>query len=114
MSRDGRKRRARHRDGDRRGADALPSATGVGAGAGSGAGGVGPHAGARKRAASPEQAYLLLGSAPIEGRLSGVVDIPNSCATVYIPTAIFDFPVAPSKSGPTRIDPGMGAPHASF
>ena len=26
---------------------------------------------------SPEQAYLLLGAAPIEGRLSGVVDIPN-------------------------------------
>ena len=63
---------------------------------------------------SPEQAYLLLGSAPIEGRLSGVVDIPNSCATVYIPTAIFDFPVAPSASGPYQIDPGMGAPHASF
>ena len=59
-------------------------------------------------------AYLLLGSAPIEGRLSGVVDIPNSCATVYIPTAIFDFPVAPSASGPYQIDPGMGAPHASF
>jgi formamidase len=63
---------------------------------------------------SPEQAYLLLGSAPIEGRLSGVVDIPNSCATVYIPTAIFDFPVAPSASGPYKIDPGMGAPRASF
>ncbi|GFP47388.1 hypothetical protein MKANGN_12660 [Mycobacterium kansasii] len=63
---------------------------------------------------SPEQAYLLLGSAPIEGRLSGVVDIPNSCATVYIPTAIFDFPVTPSASGPHRIDPGMGAPRASF
>jgi formamidase len=63
---------------------------------------------------SPEQAYLLLGSAPIEGRLSGVVDIPNSCATVYIPTAIFDFPVTPSASGPHKIDPGMGAPHASF
>ncbi len=63
---------------------------------------------------SPAQAYLLLGSAPIEGRLSGVVDIPNSCATVYIPTAIFDFPVTPSATGPHRIDPGMGAPHASF
>lgn len=63
---------------------------------------------------SPEQAYLLLGSAPIEGRLSGVVDIPNSCATVYIPTAIFDFPVTPSDAGPHRIDPGIGAPHASF
>ncbi|MFI9509352.1 formamidase [Nocardia sp. NPDC052566] len=62
---------------------------------------------------SPEQAYLLLGAAPIEGRFSGVVDIPNSCATVYIPTAIFDFPIAPSAAGPVAIDPGIGAPHAS-
>lgn len=59
---------------------------------------------------SKEQAYLLLGAAPIEGRFSGVVDIPNSCATVYIPTEIFDFDVRPSASGPFQIDPGMGAP----
>ncbi|WP_067886584.1 formamidase [Nocardia vaccinii] len=62
---------------------------------------------------SREQAYLLLGAAPIEGRFSGVVDIPNSCATVYIPTAIFDFPLAPSASGPVRIDPGIGAPRTT-
>ncbi|MDT7642495.1 MAG: formamidase [Pseudonocardiales bacterium] len=61
---------------------------------------------------SPEQAYLLLGAAPIEGRLSGVVDIPNSCATVYLPTAIFDFNVQPSASGPVRIDAGPGAPRS--
>jgi formamidase len=62
---------------------------------------------------SQEQAYLLLGAAPIEGRLSGVVDIPNSCATVYIPTAIFDFDVRPSAKGPHRINPGIGAPRAA-
>ncbi|MBL1076645.1 acetamidase/formamidase family protein [Nocardia sp. 2] len=62
---------------------------------------------------SREQAYLLLGAAPIEGRFSGVVDIPNSCATVYIPTAIFDFPITPTADGPVRIDPGVGAPHAA-
>jgi len=61
---------------------------------------------------SPEQAYLLLGAAPIEGRLSGVVDIPNSCATVYIPTAIFDFDITPSASGPVKVDPGIGACHS--
>jgi len=61
---------------------------------------------------APEQAYLLLGAAPIEGRLSGVVDIPNACATVYLATAIFDFPIAPSSHGPVRIDPGPGAPHS--
>ncbi len=63
---------------------------------------------------SPEQAYMILGAAPIEGRLSGVVDIPNSCSTVYIPTAIFDFDVRPSSKGPHTIDPGMGVPRASF
>ncbi|MDR1189268.1 MAG: acetamidase/formamidase family protein [Bifidobacteriaceae bacterium] len=62
---------------------------------------------------SPEQAYLLIGSAPVEGRLSGVVDIPNSCATIYLPTAIFDFDVRPSAAGPAKVDPGIGAPHAS-
>jgi len=62
---------------------------------------------------SPEQVYLMLGAAPIEGRLSGVVDIPNSCSTVYIPTSIFDFDVRPSAAGPFQIDPGIGAPHAA-
>ena len=61
---------------------------------------------------SKEQAYLLLGAAPIEGRFSGVVDIPNSCATVYLPTEIFDVDIRPSASGPMQVDPGMGAPRA--
>ncbi|EFV14881.1 formamidase [Segniliparus rugosus] len=61
---------------------------------------------------APEQAYMILGAAPIEGRLSGVVDIPNACATVYLPTAIFDFPVVPSAAGPVKIDPGIGVPRA--
>ncbi|MBB4661800.1 formamidase [Conexibacter arvalis] len=55
---------------------------------------------------APEQAYLILGAAPIEGRFSGVVDIPNSCATVYLPTAIFDFDIHPSADGPQRADRG--------
>jgi formamidase len=57
---------------------------------------------------------MILGAAPIEGRLSGVVDIPNSCSTVYLPTGIFDFDVEPSAGGPTRIDPGQGVPRSSF
>jgi len=56
------------------------------------------------------QAYMILGAAPIEGRLSGVVDIPNSCSTVYIPTGIFDFPVAPSSSGPHKVKSKMEVP----
>ena len=63
---------------------------------------------------SPEQAYMILGAAPIEGRLSGVVDIPNSCSTVYVPTAIFDFDVRPRASGPTRVPEGTSAPRATF
>lgn len=42
-----------------------------------------------------EQAYLLLSCAPVEGRVSGIVDIPNACCTVAIPTAIFDKPILP-------------------
>jgi formamidase len=42
-----------------------------------------------------EQAYLLLSCAPVEGRLSGVVDIPNACATLALPTAIFDKSILP-------------------
>lgn len=61
----------------------------------------------------PEQAYLLLGAAPIEGRFSGVVDVPNSCATVYLPTEIFDVDVRPSADGPAQVDPGPGVPTAA-
>jgi formamidase len=42
-----------------------------------------------------EQAYMLLSCAPIEGRLSGVVDIPNACATLALPTEIFDKKILP-------------------
>src|SRR5262249_22145445 len=62
---------------------------------------------------SPEQAYLLLGAGPIDGRLSGVVDIPNASATGYLPTAIFDFDGRQSAKGPHRIKPGIGAPRAA-
>jgi formamidase len=33
-----------------------------------------------------EQAYAILGTAPVEGHISGIVDIPNACATVYVPS----------------------------
>lgn len=42
-----------------------------------------------------EQAYLLLSCAPVEGRVSGIVDIPNACCTVAIPTEIFDKNILP-------------------
>lgn len=49
---------------------------------------------------SGEQAYLLLSAAPVEGRLSGVVDIPNACCTLALPTQIFDFDITPNSHGP--------------
>ena len=43
-----------------------------------------------------EQAYLLLSCAPVEGRISGIVDIPNACCTLAIPTEIFDKSILPT------------------
>jgi formamidase len=43
-----------------------------------------------------EQAYLLLSCAPVEGRLSGIVDVPNACCTLALPTAIFDKNILPT------------------
>ncbi len=59
------------------------------------------------------QAYMILGSAPIEGRFSGVVDIPNSCATVYIPRRIFDFDVAPGSDKPHQVTQGTQVPRSA-
>lgn len=42
-----------------------------------------------------EQAYMLLSTAPVEGRISGIVDIPNACCTLAIPMAIFDRDITP-------------------
>ncbi|AFY76546.1 MAG: acetamidase/formamidase family protein [Hydrococcus sp. C42_A2020_068] len=43
-----------------------------------------------------EQAYLLLSCAPVEGRVSGIVDIPNACCTLALPTEIFDKNILPT------------------
>ncbi|CAO4177768.1 formamidase [Methylorubrum aminovorans] len=51
---------------------------------------------------SGAQAYSILGTAPVQGHISGVVDIPNACATLWIPTGIFDFDINPSEAGPTK------------
>ncbi|MCM3740983.1 acetamidase/formamidase family protein [Oceanobacillus luteolus] len=42
-----------------------------------------------------EQAYMLLSTAPVQGHLAGVVDIPNTCATIGIPKAIFTKDILP-------------------
>jgi formamidase len=48
-----------------------------------------------------EQAYAILGTAPVEGRISGIVDIPNACATLWLPTEIFGFDITPGADGPS-------------
>ncbi|KAJ4958310.1 hypothetical protein NE237_025421 [Protea cynaroides] len=45
-----------------------------------------------------EQVYILLSCCPSEGRLSGIVDCPNACATLAIPTSIFDQDIRPKSS----------------
>ncbi|GAB4551836.1 MAG: acetamidase/formamidase family protein [Rhizobacter sp.] len=51
---------------------------------------------------SGAQAYSILGTAPVQGHISGVVDVPNACATLWLPTQIFDFDINPNASGPTK------------
>jgi len=51
---------------------------------------------------SGAQAYAILGTAPVQGHISGVVDIPNACATLWLPTEIFDFDVMPGADGPKK------------
>lgn len=62
---------------------------------------------------SGAQAYSILGTAPVQGHLSGVVDIPNSCATLWLPTEIFDFDIRPNAVGPQKfIDGSVDMPIA--
>jgi formamidase len=55
---------------------------------------------------SGSQAYAILGVAPVQGHISGVVDIPNACATLWLPTGIFDFDISPTAAGPTKMISG--------
>ena len=55
---------------------------------------------------SGAQAYSILGTAPCQGHISGVVDVPNACATLWLPTEIFDFDIMPSSAGPDQAHQG--------
>lgn len=60
---------------------------------------------------SRAQAYAILGCAPVQGHISGVVDIPNACATLWLPTEIFDFDIKPGADGPqTQASGSMDIP----
>jgi formamidase len=58
---------------------------------------------------SGEQAYMLISTAPCEGKISGIVDIPNACCTLHMPTEIFDFDIRPSATGPISAPRGAVA-----
>jgi formamidase len=45
---------------------------------------------------------MILGAAPVEGRVSGIVDIPNACCTIYLPTEIFQRDVEPMRYSVSR------------
>lgn len=62
---------------------------------------------------SGAQAYAILGTAPVQGHISGVVDIPNACATLWLPTDIFAFDMKPNADGPKRyLDGSVDVPLA--
>jgi len=62
---------------------------------------------------SGEQAYTIISTAPVEGRVSGVVDIPNACVSLYIPTSIFEFDIRPNAKGPQKMVKDGDLAHAS-
>ena len=49
---------------------------------------------------------MILGTAPIEGRISSIVDIPNACCTLWLPTEIFEFDIRPRRTGRNASSPG--------
>ncbi|WP_420963361.1 formamidase [Brucella sp. IR073] len=51
---------------------------------------------------SRAQAYAILGTAPVQGHISGVVDVPNACATLWLPLDIFEFDLKPGSEGPKQ------------
>ncbi|RXW19802.1 hypothetical protein EST38_g6056 [Candolleomyces aberdarensis] len=56
-----------------------------------------------------EQAYLLLSAAPIESHVGAIVDSPNACVTLAIPTGIFEQDILPKPEGLERTDYGQCA-----
>lgn len=59
------------------------------------------------------QGYAILGTAPCQGHISGVVDIPNACATLWLPTDVFEFDIMPGSDGPKKyLDGSVDVPLA--
>ncbi len=56
--------------------------------------------------ASTPQARAVLDTAPVQGDIRDVADILNACATLWLPTEIFEFDIGPSTAGPTKFSTG--------
>jgi len=56
-----------------------------------------------------EQIYLFLSAAPCEGRIYSIVDVPNACCTIGVPTEIFNFDVLPKEGGHKGVPMGQVA-----
>ncbi len=50
-----------------------------------------------------EQIYLLLSACPCEGRINSIVDVPNACCSLSIPTEIFNFEITPKSGGHSAV-----------
>lgn len=60
---------------------------------------------------SKEQAYLLISAIPVEGSIKSIVDFPNACCTVGIPTEVFNFDILPNENGPKVMVKGAHPPN---
>jgi formamidase len=55
-----------------------------------------------------EQGYFLLNALPMECRIAGIVDLPNTCVTVSVPNECFDIDIDPDtlRDGTSVADRG--------
>ncbi|KAH0579493.1 hypothetical protein H2248_002351 [Termitomyces sp. 'cryptogamus'] len=53
-----------------------------------------------------DQAYMVLSAAPIGSHIGAIVDSPNACVMIGIPTAIFDQDILPKPEGFRKQDFG--------
>jgi len=53
-----------------------------------------------------QQALHILGTVPVEGRQSGVVDVPNACSTLALPQGAFEFDISPEAVDENSADRG--------
>jgi formamidase len=62
-----------------------------------------------------EQVYCLLAAAPVEGRIGSIVDVPNACCSLSLPTDIFSFDVMPEAAAQfnDKVDRGQLAKPSS-